>query len=73
MSTDDRIRKRRTLRTPFVIMGVAMTIFFIGFGVYLLLDKNFLPHISAEFRNIFAVVVIIYGAFRGWRVYSEYF
>jgi hypothetical protein len=73
MSTDDRIRNRRSLRTPLIIMGAAMAIFFVCFGAYLLIDRSFLPHIPVEFRNIFAIMVLIYGVFRGWRVYSEYF
>lgn len=73
MSTDDRIRKRRSLRQPMLIMGAVMTLFFIFFGAYLLLDQNFLPDIHPQFRNIFAVMVLLYGVFRGWRVYSEYF
>ncbi len=73
MSSDDRIRKRPNLRTPIVLMGAAMAIFFVCFGAYLLIDQSFLPHIPTEFRNIFAVMVLIYGVFRGWRVYSEHF
>lgn len=73
MSADDRIRNRRTFRNPMLIMGAGMAIFFVFFGAYLLLDKDFLPEISIQFRNIFAVMVLLYGIFRGWRVYSEYF
>ena len=73
MSTDDRIRNRRSLRNPLMIMGAAMAIFFVCFGAYLLIDKTFLSHIPTEFRNIFAIMVLLYGVFRGWRVYSEYF
>jgi hypothetical protein len=73
MSTDDRIRKRRSLRNPLIIMGFGMAIFFVCFGAYLLLDKTYLAHIPIEFRNIFAVMVLLYGVFRGWRVYSEHF
>ncbi len=73
MSTDERIRKRRSLRNPLLIMGASMALFFICFGAYLLVDKSFLPEIPTEFRNTFAVMVLLYGVFRGWRVYSEYF
>lgn len=73
MSTDERIRNRSSLRYPLMIIGAVMAIFFIGFGAYLLIDKDFLPQIPAQFRNIFAVMLLLYGIFRGWRVYSEYF
>ena len=26
----------------------------------------------AEFRNIFAIMLLVYGSYRGWRVYSDY-
>ncbi len=56
-----------------MIMGAAMSIFFVCFGAYLLINKTFLPGIPTDFRNIFAGMVLLYGVFRGWRVYSEYF
>jgi hypothetical protein len=73
MSTDERIRKRRSFRSPMLILGFAMTLFYLGLGALLLLDPTFLSGIPADFRNIFAFMVLIYGAYRGWRVYADYF
>lgn len=73
MSTDERIRNRRTFRNPMLFLGLTMTVFYIGLGAYLLLDPSFLPRIPSEFRNIFAIMLSIYGAYRGWRVYSDFF
>lgn len=73
MSTDDRIRNRKNVRLPLLIIGLSMTIFYIGLGAWLLLDKQFLPNIPLEFRNIFAVMLLIYGVYRGWRVYADHF
>lgn len=73
MSTDDRIRNRPNFRMPMVILGLAMTAFYFGLGAWLLLDKTFLPTIPTEFRNIFAVMILVYGTYRGWRVYADYF
>ena len=73
MSTDERIRNRRSFRAPMLIFGISMTIFYFALGLWLLLDKTFLSAIPIEFRTIFAVLVLIYGAFRGWRVYIDYF
>ena len=56
-----------------LILGFAMTIFYVVLGVWLLLDKTFLSGIPADFRNIFAALVLIYGTYRGWRVYADYF
>jgi len=71
--SDDRIREKRSFRNPMLILGFAMTLFYIVLGTWLLLDKTFLSGIPADFRNIFAVLVLIYGSYRGWRVWADYF
>jgi len=71
MSTDERIRKRKSFKLPLIILGVSMTIFYFVIGSLLLFDKNFLAGIQVEFRNIFAVMLLVYGAYRGWRVYAD--
>jgi len=71
--SDDRIREKRSFRNPLLILGFAMTLFYIVLGTWLLLDKTFLLGIPADFRNIFAVLVLIYGSYRGWRVWADYF
>lgn len=73
MSTDDRLRSRRSIWNPLILLGIAMTIFYLGLGAYLLVDASFLPGIPSEFRNIFAVMLVVYGSYRGWRVYADYF
>ena len=73
MSTDERLRRSRFIRNPMLLLGFAMTAIYIGLGGYLLLDKSFLPGIPTEFRNIFAGMLLIYGTYRGWRVYADYF
>lgn len=73
MSSDERIREKRSFRNPMLILGAVMTIFYVGLGVWLLLDKSFLPGIPAEFRNVFAAMVLIYGSYRGWRIWADYF
>jgi len=72
MSSDERIRKRQNFRNPMIILGATMTILYIGLGALLLLQESFLPKIPADFRNIFAVMVLVYGTYRGWRVYADY-
>jgi hypothetical protein len=73
MHTDERVRNRRSFRQPMFLIGIAMTVFYICLGGLLLLNKNFLPNISEQFRNIFAAMVLIYGTYRGWRFYADYF
>ncbi|HNL38602.1 MAG TPA: hypothetical protein PKL15_01495 [Saprospiraceae bacterium] len=74
MSSDDRIRKKQgPFRTSMLILGISMTLFFIGFGLWLLLVPGAVPDLPAEYRNIFGVTVVVYGLYRGWRVYADYF
>ena len=73
MSTDERLSNRRFIRNPMLILGFTMTAIYFGLGIYLFLDKSFLAGIPSEFRNIFAAMLLIYGAYRGWRVYADYF
>ncbi|MBK8923298.1 MAG: hypothetical protein IPM81_17600 [Saprospirales bacterium] len=72
MSTQDRLRNRRVLRTPMLIFGIAMTAFYLILGAYLFFDKSFLPGIQTEFRNIFAALLVLYGLYRGWRIYADH-
>ena len=73
MSSDDRIRKKSNVRMPMLILGFTMTAFYVVLGSWLLLDKTFLAYIPADFRNIFAIMMLVYGVYRGWRVYADYF
>lgn len=56
-----------------LILGATMTITYLGLGGFLLLDPTFLPQVPADFRNVFAILLIVYGLYRGWRVYEDYF
>lgn len=71
-TTDDRIRKRRAFRNPMFVIGAAMTAFYLVLGIALLTYPQFLPNIPVEFRHIFAIMVLVYGAYRGWRAYMDY-
>ncbi len=58
---------------PLLILGISMTVFYIGLGTWLLADKSFLSGIPTDFRDIFAIMILLYGSYRGWRVYTDYF
>ncbi|MBK8965621.1 MAG: hypothetical protein R3D58_23000 [Saprospiraceae bacterium] len=72
MSTNERLRSRSSIRTPIVIFGTAMTLFYLGMGTYLFIDKSFLPGIPADFRSVFAGLLLIYGIYRGYRLYADH-
>ena len=73
MSTDQRIRSRRLFRHPMLIIGGAMVIFYLCFGIFIFLRKDVFADFPAEFLHIFATLLIVYGVYRGWRLYEEYF
>jgi uncharacterized membrane protein HdeD (DUF308 family) len=72
MPTDNRVRKRASFRLPMLVLGVVMTLIYVVLGAMLLLNKSFLPYIESNLRNIFAVLLLIYGIYRGWRVYADH-
>lgn len=72
MSSDERIRKKINFRNPMLIVGFLMTVFYLVLGGMLLLDQTFLPGVSEDFRKIFAAMVLLYGSYRGWRVWVDY-
>lgn len=72
MSTHERLRNRSSARTPMLIFGIVMTAFYLILGAWLFIDKSFLPGIQIEFRNIFAGLLVIYGFYRGWRIYADH-
>ncbi len=68
----ERLRRRPGVRTPMMILGITMCVIYIALGSYLLLNKSFLPNIPTDLRNIFAVMVLVYGIYRGWRIYADF-
>ncbi|MBN8684645.1 MAG: hypothetical protein J0L99_18485 [Chitinophagales bacterium] len=73
MSTDQRIRSRKAFRQPMAVIGICMTVFYIGFGSFLLLYPNLISAYPAFIQQLFAAMLLVYGVFRGWRVYNDYF
>lgn len=72
-TTHERLRAKTGFRNTMLIFGVAMTVFYFAMGIYLLLEKKFLAYLSSDLRNIFAGMLLIYGVYRGYRVYADHF
>jgi hypothetical protein len=72
-TTHERLRAKPGFRNAMLIFGLAMTIFYLVMGAYLLLEKRFLAWLSSDLRNIFAGMLLIYGLYRGYRVYADYY
>lgn len=69
-SSDDRIRRR--IRLPLIITGAIMTLFYLGMGGYIILNRGFLPKIPDQFRTFFGSLLVIYGVYRSWRLYEDH-
>lgn len=68
--SDDRIKKR--IRLPLIITGVVMVLFYFGMGLYILFNPSFLYKIPKDYRTLFASLLLIYGAYRSWRLYMDH-
>lgn len=75
MREDYEERRRRQVRTPMLILGSVMIVFYLGLGAAILLFPNFLAGsaIPREFLQLFAAMLLIYGGYRAWRLYADYF
>jgi len=52
------------------IVGYAVAALFVAFGLYILFSPQ-MVYVPKEFRNIFGIVVIGYGLFRGVIIYQK--
>ncbi len=68
-----RENRRRSLRGPAMIFSTVMTFLYLGLGITLLVNRTIFGDIPIEFRNIFAVLLVVYGLYRGWRAYWDYY
>lgn len=69
MASDDRIRK--SVRLPLLIVGGVMTLFYLSLGSAILFIPTFLQKIPDQFRTVFGTLLIVYGLYRGWRIYAD--
>lgn len=70
-SSDERIRKRKGYRSPMLILGLTMTVIYFILGIVFLLKPDALPNVPANFRIGFSVMLLVYGAYRSWRLYAD--
>jgi hypothetical protein len=70
MSANDR--NRSTIRAAMLIMGILMILLFVGLGAYILLTPAFAKVISPQYRPVFGGMLILYGLYRSWRIYTDY-
>ncbi|MBN1143399.1 MAG: hypothetical protein JXA72_03210 [Bacteroidales bacterium] len=62
--------KKDTLPGVMTIVGYAVAALFVAFGLYILVSPQMI-YVPKEFRNIFGIVVIGYGVFRGVIIYQK--
>ena len=73
MTSDQRIRNRRSFRNPMLVFGIVMILFYYCFGIFLLLSPGTFTTVPAEFLRLFSGLLLVYGTYRGWRIYQDYF
>ncbi len=66
-------RRRRQVRMPMLILGGVMILFYLIMGGVLLAKPDWFPGVAIEILRIFGAMLLIYGGYRAWRLYSEYF
>ena len=71
-SSSDRIRRSRSVTNPMKWFGMVMSGFYLVAGLFILFDKKYVVGIPPDLKNIFAILLLIYGIYRGWRVYMDY-
>jgi hypothetical protein len=52
------------------IFGLFMVLFYIAAGLYILITHTF-DYVKSEVRTIFGIILILYGIFRGARIYVK--
>lgn len=62
--------RKDTLPGVMTIIGYAVAALFVAFGLYVLFSPQ-MVYVPKEFRNIFGIVVIGYGLFRGVIIYQK--
>ncbi|MFO7371418.1 MAG: hypothetical protein R6X09_14240 [Bacteroidales bacterium] len=62
--------RKDTLPGVMTIVGYAVAALFVAFGFYILFSKQ-MVYVPKEFRNIFGIVVVGYGVFRGVIIYQK--
>jgi hypothetical protein len=55
---------------PMNIFGLVMVALYIGCGIYLLISHAF-DYIPSEMRIIFGILLLLYGIYRGARIFFK--
>jgi prepilin signal peptidase PulO-like enzyme (type II secretory pathway) len=68
--TIDRMLNRDSIPDLMTIIGYAVALLFVAFGLYILFAPQ-MVNVPKEFRTIFGVTVIGYGIFRSVIIYQR--
>jgi hypothetical protein len=61
----------RIYEVVFIVIAVLMVLVYCVLGAFLLLGKVQIATLSYTFNVFFGIAFIVYGVFRGWRVYQK--
>ena len=73
MRTDSDKYKVTPFEAAMKYVGLVMAIVYIGLGIAITLNSKELFKISSAYAPALGVILIVYGVFRGYRVFSKYF
>jgi hypothetical protein len=54
-------------------MGIIMALLYLVLGVAVITSSNGLFNLPEPYAKIFGSILILYGAFRSFRIYQKYF
>ena len=62
-----------TYQKSMMVVGVMMTLVYLGLAAFIFLYGDRFTAIPKEFKPVFASILLMYGIFRGWKVYQKFF
>jgi hypothetical protein len=69
-TSNDRVR--RGIQRPMILLGIVMTLAYLCLGGFILLFPQYFQQIPNEFRLVFGGMLIVYGLYRGWRIWADF-
>jgi hypothetical protein len=71
---EEHERHRRELPAVVsMIIGITMVVLYIGIGTTIVFKASYVPNIPVQYAQWFGALLIVYGIFRGYKVYRKHF
>ena len=53
-----------------ILFGIAMILIYFSVGIVIIFINSILPSMEDTYKKLFGLIIIIYGLYRGYKVYS---